>query len=227
MNIKKTITALMLMVTAVTPSALAANFTDTRGHWAENIIDDLADRNIVSGVSEKEFDPDGTVTRAEFLRMALGAAGIDTQTPYREGECLDVKKDAWYATSVQSALDKGLIPDAMIENFSVEIVTDETGSKAVYSGRFNAEQPILREEMAYIAQEAYQYSLDKDSIGNLENPVDLTFDDVNMISLWALDGVRHAYANDLVSGMDDDTFHPKETATRAQAATIIHNMIDR
>ena len=46
-------------------------------------------------------------------------------------------------------------------------------------------------------------------------------------SQWALDGVRYAYTNGLISGMDDDTFRPQQTATRAQAASIISRLLDK
>ncbi|MBQ6531262.1 MAG: S-layer homology domain-containing protein [Clostridia bacterium] len=227
MNIKRTITAVILAVAAVTPSALAAGFADTRGHWAEDIINELADKGVVNGISATEFNPDGTVTRAEFLRMALSAAGIETDVAYRSGECLDVRGDAWYAPTVQSALDKGLIPENMIDGYSVEVVADENSAKALYSGSFNAETAVTREEMAYLAQAALQYSTGYDDADSLSTPDDLSFGDVYAISAWAIDGVRHAYANSLISGMDDNTFRPRETATRAQAAVIIRNILNR
>ena len=226
MNIKKTITALMLAVAVITPSALAASFTDTRGHWAEQIIDNLANKGIVSGVSATEFNPDGTVTRAEFLRMALGAANIE-ETHYREGECLDVGASDWYADTVQTALDKGLIPEAMIDGYELEVVSDENSSRAVYKGSLNPTTPITREEMAYISMEVYQYSLGEEGLEELATPTDLGFNDTSKISSWAMDGVRHAYANNLVSGMGDGTFAPRSTATRAQAAAIITNLINK
>ena len=226
MNIKKTITALIIAIAVITPSALAAGFTDTRGHWAESIINEIADLGIVSGVSDTEFNPDGTVTRAEFYRMAMGAAKVDT-VPYREGECLDVKSTDWFAPTIQSALDKGLIPDAMIENFSVELISDEESSKAVYSGSFNGNTPITREEMAYVAMSLFQYGMGTDGPDRLEMPTDMFFSDVSAISVWAIDGVKQASANGIVNGMDDGTFRPHETATRAQAAAIIKNMLTR
>ena len=62
---------------------------------------------------------------------------------------------------------------------------------------------------------------------NILTPVDLQFDDVSQISQWALDGVRYAYTNGLISGMDDDTFRPQQTATRAHAASIISRLLDK
>ena len=226
MDIKKIITVSALALAVTASSAYAAKFTDTRGHWAESIIDALAERGIVNGVSADKFNPDGTVTRAEFYQMAFGAAGIES-VPYRDGECVNVKKSAWYADTIQSALDRGLIPEAMIEDYSVEVIADEDGSKAVYSGTFDAEKPITREEMAYVAQASFQYGLGADGLDELSIPLDLDFDDTPTISAWAVNAVKHAFANELVAGMGDGTFAPRSTATRAQAAVIIRNMIDR
>lgn len=226
MNIKRTVTALILAVVAITPTALAASFTDTKGHWAEDVINNLADNGVVNGVSATEFNPDGTVTRAEFLRMALGAAGIET-AKYRDGDCLDVKKGAWYGDTVQTGLDRGLIPDAMIEDFDVEVVTDGDSTRAVYQGSFNAETPITREEMAYLAEAAYLYSQKKGALDKIAYPRDLGFDDTAAISAWAMDGVRHAYCDELIAGMGDGTFAPRNTATRAQAAVIINNILEK
>ena len=57
-------------------------------------------------------------------------------------------------------------------------------------------------------RDRYQYSCDEEESYNILTPVDLQFDDVSQISQWALDGVRYAYTNGLISGMDDDTFRP-------------------
>ena len=226
MKLKRLTAAVILSSIAIASTVSAADFADTKGHWAENIINKLADAGVVHGISDTEFNPDGTVTRAEFLKMALGAADIE-ETEYRKGECLDVIASDWFAPCVQSALDRGLIPEGMISDYSVEIVEGEDGSKVVYGGQFNGNTPIKREEMAYITQSVYQYSLGEGSLANLEIPVDIPFDDVNRVSLWALDGVRHAYTNGLILGMEDGTFRPQDTATRAQAAAIISNLLGK
>lgn len=222
MKLKNIIIPAILALGLLPSAAQAASFTDTRGHWAESIINKLADAEVVHGISDTEFNPGGTVTRAEFLKMAMGVVGIK-DVSYRNGECLDLKGTEWYAPCIQSALDKGLIPEDMIEGYTAK--TDENG--VLYSGAFNAEKAIKREEMAYIAQAMYQYSLDEKTYNTLKPSQDLTFGDVRTISIWALDGVRHAYTNGLISGMDDGNFHPQATATRAQAATIINNILDK
>lgn len=224
MNIKKMLAMSFLAMTVSATVADAAEFRDTKGHWAEEVISSLADKGILHGISDTEFNPDGTVTRAEFLKMTLSVAGIE-ENEYRSGECLDVTASDWYGNCLQTALDRGLIPEKMIGDYAVKI--SETDGKAVYSGYFEADKPILREEMSYIVYSVYQYTRDADGSYDLLPAVDLQFDDVSKISIWAFDGVRYAYANGLISGMEDDTFRPKETATRAQAASIINRLLEK
>lgn len=85
-------------------------FTDIDGHWAETYIKALSDKGIVEGDGSGKFKPEDTVTRGEFLKMAMDAAGIVGHA-YREGECLDAENSDWYCYYLQGALDKDLIPE--------------------------------------------------------------------------------------------------------------------
>ena len=137
MNIKKVVAATLILSSMTAVSASAAEFNDIKGHWAEDVINELADRDIIHGVSDTEFNPDGTVTRAEFLKMALGTVGI-ADVPYRSGECLDVTASDWYGGCVQSALDKGLIPENMIGNYAAKITDGKaTAPVSVCNSLFN------------------------------------------------------------------------------------------
>ena len=217
--------AAMIIAATATLSVSAAEFTDISGHWAEATIIDLADRGIVNGVSATEFNPDGTVTRAEFLKMAMEVMGIGT-VPFRKGECLETQSTDWYAPYLQSALDKGLIPDNMIAGFNLDVHRQEDGTiKAIYSGAFNGYIPITREEMAVIAQYVYQYTRNANTMRHMVEGAKLRFSDSDSISGWAHEAVKLAYAQGFIDGMDDGTFSPNLTATRAQAATIISRMI--
>ena len=130
MNIKKVVAAALILSSMTAVSASAAEFNDIKGHWAEDIINELADRNIIHGVSDTEFNPDVTVTRAEFLKMALGTVGI-ADVPYRSGECLDVTASDWYGGCVQSALDKGLIPENMLSLIHISAARLWVWAKAI------------------------------------------------------------------------------------------------
>ncbi|MCD8391314.1 MAG: S-layer homology domain-containing protein [Firmicutes bacterium] len=227
MRFKKTAATLLscALTFAVSANALAASFTDISGHWAEDTIIALADGGVVNGVTETEFQPDEKVTRAEFLKMVMNAVGIET-VEYRYGECLEVKSDDWFAPYVQSALDKGIMPSNMITGYTVEVVTDEDGStRAVYGGAFNGILPITREEMAVMTQYMYQYTRNANTMKDMEGASEMPFTDVGDISGWAYETVKLAYAQGFIDGMDDGTFSPTATATRAQAAIIISRLM--
>lgn len=57
------------------------NFTDIAGHWAEADIQWAYERGMVNGVAEGIFQPTGTTTEEQFLKMLLIAMGALTEEP--------------------------------------------------------------------------------------------------------------------------------------------------
>ncbi len=208
-------------------------FTDIAGHWGETFIKALADKGMVDGVGDGKFNPDGTVTRAEFLKMAMDAADIVGHA-YREGECLDATNDDWYCYYLQGALDKGLIytplivkDDDMYLPAEKEKVLAEKTEKSdevtatVYAypkGEFKGNTPITREEMAVILADVGLAGIN----GGEMAPV--RFADEDEISANYGPRVSACVHAGLISGMDDGTFAPKATLTRAQAAVVIDKL---
>lgn len=218
------------MLTAGT--AAAEDFTDIRGHWAEETILALADEGIVDGITDTEFAPDSEVTRAQYLKMIMEATGLEP-AEFEEGGCLEAGPNDWYAPYLKRALDCGLIPESMIAGFkqSVEYEVDEDGtataSKVVYSGAFNGGLPISREEMAVLTQYFYQYTRTvlTNTVTDISGVKDFT--DQSNISDWAVNSVKLAAANGFIEGMEDNTFRPKDSTTRAQAAAVILRVISK
>ncbi|MGN1202961.1 MAG: S-layer homology domain-containing protein [Eubacterium sp.] len=229
---KKVITIALAAAMLTVSTAFAADFSDTKGHWAEEAINTLAEKGIVDGITDTEFNPDGEVTRAQYLKMIMEATGMET-AEYRAGECLEATAYDWYAPYLQKALDCGLIPEAMIAGFkqNVEYEVDENGkatsSKVVYSGAFNGGLPISREEMAVLTQYFYQYTRTvKTTVENDISGIE-DFDDRLSISEWAETSVKLAVANGFIEGMENNIFSPKSSTTRAQAATVILRVINK
>lgn len=230
MRLKKIALAIIVSSMAFMSTAYAADFTDIRGHWAESTINELADKGVINGVSPTSFNPEGAVTRAEFLKMAMETANIKP-VAVRAGECLDASGSDWFGGYLQSALDKGIIPEQMINNCTIDVVskTDENGgvtSSAVYKGAFVGTLPISREEMAVLSQITYQYALNASTMKKMKEPVDLEFTDNGAINQWAVPYIKLAVAQGFITGMDDGSFSPKQGATRAQAAVIISRVLN-
>ena len=86
-------------------SALAADYKDTNGHWAESSINRWTDTGIVNG--NGNFNPNGTMTRAEaavlFANLMQVPAGADISN------FSDVPADAWYADAVAKCVAAGIL----------------------------------------------------------------------------------------------------------------------
>ena len=228
----KKIVALVIAVGVFSNTAFAASFVDIENHWAKDYIITLADSGVVNGVTDTLYMPDDNVTRAQYLKMIMETVGLE-QKPVRVGECLDADLNDWYAGYLQSALDCGLVPKGMVQNYSekVEYTVDDNGnatsSKVIYTGEFNGQAPITREEMAVLTEYMYQYTRTI-----LTNPKDVevkktSFTDNEEISEWAKASIDRAVADGFIEGMEDNTFKPKDTATRAQAATVIVRVLEK
>lgn len=184
-------------------------FEDTKEHWAEEIISVAANMHIVKGVSKTSFEPQRNITRAEFLALAMRANDINGKA-WRENECYsDVTAEDWFRFDVQGAMDKGIIPAEMIAD-----------------GKFNPNASITREEMAAILVNAYEFVNTDDTAlaNNKKMEAKTVFSDFDTISDWAVKSVEKAYKYGFMEGStaDDKTvITPTETATRAEAATVV------
>ncbi len=211
-------------------------FTDISGHWGEDTIIIAKNIGVVDGVGDGKFEPDRSVTRAEYLKMIMEMCGISGHA-YRDGECLDATNNDWYCYYLQSALDKDLIPEAMIEDCKKEAVTkvlaEATEEKEavtidinVYSGKFKGDVEITREEMAALTMNCVSYQLKNDieHDGLYERDDESTLIDIYDVSPEYKNAVEAAFNNNIVDGDDDYMFYPKSTLTRVEAATVMLNI---
>lgn len=95
-------------------------------------IEALAARGIIDGKSDGNFDPDGSMTRAEFATIVVRALGL---TPADTGAFVDVASTAWYSPYVGAASTYGLI-------------------NGVGEGRFSPDGTITRQEAAVMVSRA-------------------------------------------------------------------------
>ena len=174
-------------------------FKDIAGHWAEEEIKELAKEGTIKGRSETEYEPEGTVTRAEFAAMITRALGMNAQG-YRGGYN-DVKPGEWYAEEIQAIVDAGIMSgDA--------------------DGTFRPNEAISREEMAKVIVNAYKLKTGN----NAPETAEVHFSDAETISGWAREYVRQAAGLGLMQGMNDGRFDPMGNATRAQSAVVIFRL---
>ena len=178
-------------------------FRDCRSHWAKDYINRAADAGWVSGVGGGLFQPNGTLTRAMFVTMLAGLAGVD-EADYPGSTFPDVPVGQWYAPSVAWAA-------------SEEIVSG-TGS-----GRFEPNRNITRQEMAQIMASYLAWKGVDTTPGT--DPADYNIPDRADIAGWALDSVCFCYEKGLLSGRDTG-FAPLANASRAEACVVLCELND-
>ena len=108
------------------------DITGVNAHKNQPAIEALAARGIIDGKSDGSFDPEGSMTRAEFAAIVVRALGL---TPEGKNSFSDVAAEAWYAPYVGTAYSCGII----------------TG---VADDRFNPSGTITREEAAVMVSRA-------------------------------------------------------------------------
>ena len=182
------------------------SFDDLKGHWARGDIELMAAKLLLAGRSEKLFDPNGDVTRAEtaaLLTRGLALLEGKEKLPFR-----DVTGKEWFAGPLAAALEEKLIsgyPD----------------------GSFLPGRGISREEMAVLLTRAYrvikanQAPLGVDDI----NAALGKFSDNSAIGNWARGDVALAVRLGIIQGFPQGTFLPRERVSRAQAAVMIMRLL--
>ena len=166
--------------------------------WAWDYILFVVDRNIMNGVDDNKFDPNGTLTREQFAKIITLAFGMYDETLVPDYD--DVKTDDWSAAYIASAKASGLMLG--------------TGENI-----FGYGEPISRQDLCVTIYRAAQ----KSGI-EFENK-NTDFTDFEDISEYAKEAVSFMAGDKIVSGMDDGSFCPQQYATRAQAAKIIAEVI--
>lgn len=194
---QQTIGGIVLIGGNNAPQQTERKFTDIIGHWAENDINEMAKRGVVSGVTDTTFEPARAITRAEFA--ALISRSLRLTATNQQSVFEDVPSNAWYANEVAAAA--GLI----------------TG----YERYFRPEDLITREEMAVIVVKAYVFSGKTPASGTLD-----MFADRTDISDWAVSFAEQAAGTGLIRGITANTFAPHDIATRAQATSILKRLLD-
>lgn len=91
------------------------SFEDIKNHKNKEAIEILSAKGIVNGKTESVFDPEGSVTRAEFSKIIVRALGLN-----EEGEPAfeDVRKEDWFYPYVAAAYNNSIINGISEKSFN-------------------------------------------------------------------------------------------------------------
>ncbi len=184
----------------VSAPANAANFSDTRSHWARPFIETLAERQIIAGFPDGTFKPDAPVTRAQFAAIVKNAFSNSAVRVSRNFG--DVPNTYWAAPAIGKAY--------------------ETGFMSGYpDGAFKPEQQIPKVQVLVALSSGLNFTPTRTADTTLA-----TFRDSAEIPAYAKSGVAAAAERNVVVNYPNVSFlNPNETATRADVAAYIYQTL--
>jgi len=178
-------------------------FTDVeKDDWFYDAVKFVNERGIMNGVSDTEFAPDGTITRAMVVTMLYRLEG-EPQVINRSIPFSDTDMGAYYANAVIWAKQTGIM-------------------NGVSENEFAPDMALTREQMATVL---YRYA----KIKGYETaivPTDYDYTDATSVSDYAVEAISWAAANGIMVGNPDGSFAPKADLTRAQGATTFMRIIE-
>ncbi|WP_164931618.1 S-layer homology domain-containing protein [Longirhabdus pacifica] len=178
-------------------------FDDMKDHWAADSVEVLAARTIISGMPNGQFEPESSVTRAQFTTMLARALMLKSNENISTFQ--DVNQDFWAANQIEAAYREGII-------------------NGYSEGQFAPDEWITREQMAVMAMNAFGYRGGEVFALGYQ---DVTYSDADMISDYALQSIASASQLGILQGDANQRFMPQEQATRAQAATVLTLLLQK
>lgn len=175
-------------------------FTDVpEGAWYHDYVYDLVYRGVVNGMTATTYEPEGKLTRAQFVKLlACSLEEAETLKTYEGQHPFTDSEGHWAEAYIAWAKDKGIV-------------------EGVSATEFDPEAPITREQMATIFG---RYALKQ----GIELPKDAapaqSFPDADKISEYAREFVELMRIAGILNGYEDGTFRPQGNATRAEAAKL-------
>ena len=164
--------------------------------WYKDAVQYAYDNGLMTGVSDTEFAPEATTTRAMIVSILARLEGVESA---EAAGFADVNDD-WYATAVNWAANVGVV-------------------NGYEDGTFKPNTAITREQLAAILMNYAAYKGE-----DVSNRADLT-SYTDQPSTWAEEAMSWAVAEGLISGVTADTLQPQGAATRAQVAAILQRFL--
>ena len=188
--------AVIMLVSVLAIGVSAAEYTDTKGHWGETAINVWSDREIVGGIGNNLFDPDGNMTRAQAAVVFKNL--LKLQKTSDVSKFTDMEAGAWYTEAIAACLHRGIM-------FGTG--TDKMSPNA----------PLTREQMFVMFARAMGIEEQGTSTK--------VYSDEGEIASWAAGYINALSNKGFISGVSETDMAPKRIINRASVMTLLNNAI--
>ena len=190
------------------PESEESAFTDIVGHWAESYIDEAAALGLINGMADGIYEPDGTMTRAQFVTILWRSKGSPEPNGTSSFTDLGAGSD-WFSDAVAWAEENQVVDGVDV-------------------GKFDPNGQVTREQIATIL-----FRMSGDEAGNGQQYADIyeqAFTDSASVGSWAKEAVWWAVYHEIWCGANSTdvgtVLAPTQPANRAQIAVMIVRYLD-
>jgi len=179
--------------------ACDVEYSDMNGHWAQNAAIKMTAAGIMNGDSSGGllcFNPNGGVSRLEFLVMAMQASGIEPVKATDTGFFDDDQIPQSYKGYVASAVGRGYVSGLDIDGlrcFCPDNSITRAEAAVILNNMLDAKQPVIK----------------------------TVFADTTGVPAWAEDALYAMNALGILNGTGEGYIAPYSTLTRAQTAQML------
>ena len=181
---------------------LSEYFDDLEGsRWAVSYIDYAAHKGIINGDGNGKFRPDDSISREEFLKIAIEALNIGkgAELPPMTLGYTDVTEDDWFTEYVKKGIYYGII-------------------NGISETEFGAGMALTRQDAAVILMRVKETA----KLAFADAAEETEFTDGAEIAGYAKDAVVRLQKAGIINGYESGEFRPEGGITRAEAAKLIY-----
>lgn len=169
--------------------------------WFYPAVKYIGERDLMKGVGADSFGPDEMTSRAMFVTILHRMEGRPAAPEMFSFK--DVEAGKYYADAVGWAAANGIV-------------------KGIGNDTFAPDMRITREQAAFMLQNYALYK--KMELGDGDELTE--FEDGDAISPWALNALKWAVAQNVMTGKSETVLAPQAPATRAELAQILMNFME-
>ncbi len=164
--------------------------------WFYDDVKWVFDRDLMLGVSENLFDPDGPVDAATIVMVLARTIGVDL-TQYANSTEVNLPQDQWYSAAANWATQSGLIDDT-----------------------FERNKPYSRGQMAVLLYKYFKYI----GIDCSQPDPTVEFADADQMTPEQNEAYQVLYNYGIFKGVGNNRMDVYSNTSRAQLAALMHRL---
>lgn len=173
----------------------------TEKDWFYKYVMYAVEKGLFTGTGENIFGPNKPMTRSMLVTVLYRLEGkLDIA---KTASFTDIPSGQWYTDAVSWSVEKEIV-------------------KGITETEFKPENNITREQLSVML---YRYAASKNKVSGIAGSID-SFTDKDKVSSWAVDAVKWAVGQGIMTGKSNGNLDPSGSATRAEVAAMLQRYIE-